>query len=108
MAKTPNLGLPRLEEGQTQAEIVVNEAFNFLDAMGYFVGITQQTTPPTSPSAGDWYLIAGSGAAGEWALKENQIAGWDGGWIFIPPRKGMRFYRQTDDDELRFTGSTWA
>lgn len=52
-------------------------------------------TPPGSPSNGDRHLVAGSGASGAWAGKENQVAQYETSsttWIFTSPTVGSHVY----------------
>lgn len=50
---------------------------------------TISTTPPGSPSSGDRYLIASTGATGAWTGQEKKIAEWDGAtWNFTTPTTG--------------------
>jgi len=107
MATTTNIALPRLEEGQTKAEVTVNESLNRLDAIGQFIVTGTQASPPASPSDGQGYLVSNSGASGAWAGKENNLALYYSGWLFIAPREGMSAYVQSLDCRLVFNGTSW-
>lgn len=66
-----------------------------------------QSTPPSSPSVGDRYLVAAS-PTGAWAGQANKIAIWLGAWAFSPPRAGLQVqYYSGRQIVLRFTGSVW-
>lgn len=65
-------------------------------------------TPPSSPAAGDSYIVAPS-ATGAWAGNDNQIAVYDGTtWLFYAPSKGWRFYVDDEDIDYRFDGTVWV
>lgn len=70
-----------------------------------------QTIPPASPTVGDAYLIASSGATGAWAGKSNNHAVWYGHtWRFIAPKTGanVRSKGAPIDTEYVFTGGVWV
>ena len=52
MATTNNLGIPLIEQGQSQKEVTMNEAITILDAV-FGGGIIDKdlTAPPGSPTA---------------------------------------------------------
>ncbi len=63
------------------------------------------TTPPTSPSIGDAYLVP-SGASGAWASKGNYRAEWNGRqWLFIPPKNGYIVTFSSDLTKYRVYGN---
>lgn len=107
---TPNLVMGYIEEGQVRGEITYNEALNLLDALVqiYVSGI--QASPPAPPANGVRYIVASSGASGAWAGKENNVACYYDGWVFVPPRKG--FYAWVTDGGLNgmyvYNGTSWA
>jgi len=66
------------------------------------------SSPPTSPSAGDRYIVASS-ATGDWSGHENDIAQWNSNnnsWDFTEPLEGM-FVFVEDEDELYYYTTTW-
>lgn len=79
-----------LVEGQAKAEITINEALNRLDAtIMVTVKDRDLTTPPSSPSAGDRYIVP-AGASGVWTDQEDNIAVYYGGWVFLTPKIGWQ------------------
>ena len=64
------------------------------------------STPPTSPSVGDRYIVASS-ATGDWSGHDDEIAQWNGSsWDFTEPLEGM-FVFVEDEDELYYYTTTW-
>lgn len=79
---------------------------------------TSLTTPPTSPSVNDRYVIP-VGATGDWADKAGAIAcyqqsfwngtSWDnnGGWMIFSAEVGMTATLATNNSVIRFDGTEW-
>ena len=64
------------------------------------------STPPTSPSVGDRYIVASS-ATGDWSGHDNEIAQWNGSsWDFTEPLEGM-FVFVEDEDKLYYYITSW-
>lgn len=105
---TPRAELPQLSEAQAGKTITINEAFAKLEALTVGAAVTRTTTtPPSSPSEGDIYLIPAA-ATGAWQNKTNMIAHYlNGTWNFYFPKNGyvifslqdeaLYFYKQTTD-----------
>jgi hypothetical protein len=109
MATTPNLGLPLVEQSQSQKEVTINEALTILDAV-FRGGIIDKdlATPPGSPSAGDRYIVASS-PTGAWTSKAGQIAYYfNGGWRFIVPGEGLFVWLNDEDIMYVYNGSAWT
>ena len=107
MPNTPNLDLVYLEEGQSRAEIIVNEGFNVLDQLAGFIIEATVSVPPASPSNGEAYVISSS-PTGDFTGKGKNIALYYDGWLFIPPREGMTVQRKTGNGEpFRYDGANW-
>lgn len=62
-----------------------------------------------SPSAGDRYLINGTGA-GDWAGHDNEIAEWSGSaWTYTSPTTGMGIGVDDETDRVYvYSGSVWV
>lgn len=78
-----------------------NEALQLLDiVVAAAVEEAPRTAPPSAPAQGACYIV-GVPATGEWAGREDMLAGYSaGGWRFIPPVEGATvFVRST---------ATWA
>ena len=64
------------------------------------------STPPTSPSVGDRYIIASS-ATGDWSGHDDEIAQWNGNsWDFTEPFKGMFIFVE-DENALYCYITSW-
>jgi hypothetical protein len=108
MSDSANLGITYLEEGQSKAEVTVNEALNILDAVIHCHVLDRGlTTPPAAPSEGDRYIVP-SGATGSWSGYTNYIAAYYSGWIFVAPAEGMRARVDDEGGDVVYTGSSWA
>lgn len=104
---SPRFALPLLFAGQSQKEITVNEALLGADILLHAAIETVATAPPTTPSAGQCWLV-GSGATGTFSGQTDRIAAWsDGGWRFVAPREGMKVYDRSASAHRLFAGSTW-
>jgi len=66
------------------------------------------TTPPSTPSTGDRYLINGTGQ-GDWTGHDNQIAEWNGSsWVYTTPTVGTFVSADNESSKLYlFGGSGW-
>ncbi len=66
------------------------------------------TTPPASPAEGDKYVV-GTGATGEWAGKDGQLAGWSNSkWNFLAPATGVIYYDQGTSAWMQYDGTSWV
>lgn len=106
-AVSPRFALPMLFAGQSQKEVLVNEALLTTDLLLHPAIEGVVTTPPTTPANGQCWLV-GASASGAFAGRSGQIAAWsDGGWRFVPPRAGMRAYDIAAAAYRSYTGATW-
>lgn len=73
----------------------------------YNVKSRSLTTPPTSPTDGDRYIV-GVGATGAWQGHDNEIA-WilNGVWYFDVPAEGWITYVEDEHRRVLFTGTSW-
>ncbi|MDN3647075.1 DUF2793 domain-containing protein [Pontixanthobacter aestiaquae] len=84
--------LPFLFAGQAQKEFFVNEAHALTDMLLHTTILGELAGPPSESVDGDIWLVA-SGAIGEWACHDGDLAGRQAGlWKFITPRDGMRIF----------------
>lgn len=70
------------------------------------------TSPPSSPSEGDRYIVAANQpdgtASGDWSGHENDIAEWnDSSWEFTTPNKGFAVYVEDETKQYNWNGSSW-
>ncbi len=105
---TTNLLLPYILAAQAQKHVTHNEALRILDGLVQLsVEDRDLTAPPGSPADGDRYIVA-SGATGDWAGWDLNVALWtDGAWLRLPPRAGWRAWVEAESLLLVFDGSGW-
>ena len=105
---TTNLELLLLEEGQASAEIKVNESMVRLDTLVQLSVIDRDlTVAPVSPAEGDTYLVA-SGATGEWATHDGELAIYIGGWKYLPVLPGWRIWIADELVLIMWNGTSYA
>ncbi len=105
---TTNLLLPYIEAAQAQKHVTHNESLRLLDGIVQLSVLDRdQTAPPGSPADGDRYIVA-SGATGDWAGWDLNVAFWtDGAWLQLPPRTGWRAWVEDESILLVYDGSGW-
>lgn len=65
-------------------------------------------TPPSSPAAGDTYIVAAT-ATGAWLGKENQVAVWsESAWVFYAPRLGWVTYIEDEEKLSAYKAAGWS
>ena len=107
MTGTPRLSLPFLSPGQAQKEFFVNESLQTLDVLVAGAVEEMRSAPPSSPAAGDAYIVAAL-PTGDWAGKTQFIAAFtDGGWRFIGPVEGMSIYLKATETIAVFRAGAW-
>lgn len=104
---SPRFALPLLFAGQSQKEVIVNEALIAADILLHPAIEAVITTPPAAPESGQCWLV-GASATGAFAGQSGRIASWnEGGWRFVSPRAGMRAYDIAAAAFRVFTDGTW-
>lgn len=108
MTETPELTLPLLAPAQAQKHVTVNEALMRLDALANLrLASVTQTTPPASAPDGAAYGVPPL-AVNDWAGQAGHVAvASNGGWIFVPARRGWRAVVLDDGAEAIFDGAEW-
>ncbi|MEM6499038.1 MAG: DUF2793 domain-containing protein, partial [Pseudomonadota bacterium] len=108
MDDTPKLDLPYLMPAQAQKHVTHNEALRKLDAIVQLSVIDRDlTTPPSTPSDGDRYIVAVGGEA-EWADQASSIAAYqDGAWAFYSPNEGWLAWIDDEDILVAWDGNSW-
>ena len=103
------LSLPYIQPSQAQKHVTHNAALRILDAATQLSVLEgARATPPAQPATGDRYLIA-SGATGDWAGKDGQVAVFDGtGWTCVMPKPGWRADIIATGAQVRFDGAAWV
>ncbi|MTH64885.1 DUF2793 domain-containing protein [Paracoccus shanxieyensis] len=105
---TTHLLLPYILAAQAQKHVTHNEALRILDGLVQLSVLDRDlTVPPGSPADGDRYIVA-SGANGDWAGWDLNIAlSTDGAWLRLPPRTGWRAWVEDEGLLLVWTGAAW-
>lgn len=106
---TALLGLPLLAAGQSQKEVLHNEAMIALESVA--VGLAQEpprNDPPGTPAVGTLWLT-GPAPTGAWAGQADRLALWsDGGWRFLPAAEGMAVRIRTSGLTLERRAGGWT
>ncbi|GEN99689.1 hypothetical protein NSE01_15220 [Novosphingobium sediminis] len=104
---SPRFALPMLFSGQSQKEVIVNEALLAADVLLHPAIEAVLSAPPAAPTNGQCWLV-GAGATGAFAGQSSRIAAWsEGGWRFIAPREGTRAYDVAAAAYRIFAGGNW-
>ena len=105
---TTHLLLPYILAAQAQKHITHNEALRILDGLVQLSVLDRDLlAPPASPADGDRYVVA-SGATGDWAGWDLNIALWThGAWLRLPPRTGWRAWVEDEGLLLVYDGAGW-
>ncbi|ODN69981.1 DUF2793 domain-containing protein [Methylobrevis pamukkalensis] len=106
---TTHLLLPYILAAQAQKHVTHNEALRILDGLVQLSVLDRDlTAPPGSPADGDRYIV-GSGATGDWAGWDLNVALWtDGAWLRLPPRTGWRAWVEDEGLLLVYDGAGWV
>ena len=106
--RSARLGLPLLQAGQAQKELVHNEALSLIDlAVQPSVVAVGVDVPPAAPVIGACWVV-GAAPSGAWAGQAQAIAGWTaGGWRFVGARRGMTLWREDLATMMRHDGTGW-
>ena len=87
---TRNLNHPTWDEGNTEPDLVFNQALLVMDALLKSGVEAIESTPPGSPEQGQAWIV-GDTATGAWAGHEDHIAianTGGAGWFFVVPSEG--------------------
>ncbi|AJE46413.1 DUF2793 domain-containing protein [Celeribacter indicus] len=109
MSETTHFALPLLQPAQAQKHVTVNEALARLDGLVQLsLKSVTAGTPPATAAEGDAYGV-GPGAVNGWAGHEGEIALFvNGGWVFLPARRGMRAYVADQRGWAGHDGGGWV
>ncbi|WP_174286388.1 DUF2793 domain-containing protein [Sphingomonas bacterium] len=107
--QTARFALPLIDPGQSQKEMTHNEALALMDAaLQPSVRAVGMTIPPTTPAAGDQWIV-GPSPSGDWVGQGNAIAAWtSGGWRFVAAVEGMLAWSTADALPVRFSHGNWV
>ncbi|MBV8938340.1 MAG: DUF2793 domain-containing protein, partial [Alphaproteobacteria bacterium] len=108
MTTTSHLGIALIDPSQAQKEVTVNTALVAIDAL-MNTGVKDMTlsAPPSSPAAGDVYIVAAS-PTGAWAGQAKNIAYFDQIWRFIVPNQGMHLWVNSVGAFYVYNGTAWV
>ncbi|MDN5569032.1 MAG: DUF2793 domain-containing protein [Paracoccus sp. (in: a-proteobacteria)] len=108
-SETTRLQMPLLQPAQAQKHVTVNEALMRLDGMVNLVlESTSTAAPPTVAIDGQCWGVPAQGQ-GEWSGHAGQIAiGSNGGWVFVPPARGMQAFVVDRSAKAIHDGSNWV
>lgn len=106
--ETLRLGMPLLQPAQAQKHVTVNEALMRLDGLVNLVlNSLTVTTPPSVVADGQCWAVPAA-ATGVWAGQGGKIAvGSNGGWVFVPPARGMRAFVADRGVAAIHDGAAW-
>lgn len=100
--------MPLLDAAQAQKHVTLNEALVRADVLG--AGVAEDwglVVPPGGPADGTAWIV-GSGASGDWAGHDHEIALFlNGGWAFVTPWTGMSLWVASGSLRVTWTGSDW-
>jgi hypothetical protein len=108
---TERHALPLLFVGQSQKEIIHNEALVRLDALLHPVVQDTASSPPTAlgnESDGYCWLI-GPAPTGAWTGQVGKIARWSGGsWRYLAPVAGMTVWHVAEAVRYFYIEGSWT
>lgn len=105
----PNLGLTnKWTPGSSGWAAGMDSDLAMMDALLFLSVISMSTTtPPTSPTAGDRYIVA-TGGTGAWNIMDGKVAVFlDAAWEFLTPKNGWVAHIQDTGGDARFDGTNW-
>ncbi len=105
---SPNLQLPYIQPAQAQKHVTHNEAVRRLDIVTQLSVVSaDQTIPPAEIVDGRRYIVA-SGATGDWAGQDGQIAYLETAtWQFVLPATGWIAWVEDAGRQMVFDGTGW-
>jgi hypothetical protein len=105
---TTRAAAPLMSAAQAQKHVTHNEALYAFDALLCARLLDRDlTTPPSSPSDGDAYLVKAT-AIGAWTGQNGNIAYYaDGAWRFYPPFAGLIALIADESKFVAYDGSAW-
>lgn len=100
MLNTPTLNITLVSQAQSQKEVTINTAIQFLEMLlNNAVKSKATATPPDSPAEGDLYIVPSS-PTDDWSGQAGKMAYYiNSAWVFITPREGLLVW-VTDENKL--------
>lgn len=107
-SETNRLQMSLLQPAQAQKHVTVNEALMRLDGMVNLVLQSVSTAaPPLAVLDGQCWGVPAA-PSGAWVGQAGRIAiGSNGGWVFLPPARGMRGFVADRGVEATHDGTAW-
>lgn len=108
-SETARLQMALVQPAQAQKHVTVNEALMRLDAsVNLVIESASQVNPPETVLDGQCWAVPGQ-AQGAWSGQGGRLAfGSNGGWVFLPPRRGMRAFVADRGVEAIHNGLDWV
>ena len=109
MTTTPHFPLPYLFAAQAGKEITHNEALLLIDFLLHrrVLAVGGDPVNLSPPSEGQAWIVA-TGASGDWAGRDGQIALFGAsGWRFVAPPDGMMLWVENIGVWMRRNGPDW-
>jgi len=110
MANSNLLNLLLLQTGgQANAEAVVNDMFETIEAFAVGLPVEDVSDTPSVTTDGTCYIVGASPSGDFSAFSEHDVAvRLNGGWVAITPAEGWRATMKTTGNSTAvFTGSAW-
>lgn len=96
--------------GLWSSQKINSEIYNAIRGLEWQDSVKSKTitTPPTTPTKNDRYLIP-TGATGVWSGKTNQIAHYNGSaWEYYTPDVGWSVYVDAENKNYVYNGTSWV
>lgn len=107
---TPILALEEWEEAEAQPNVTVNTSTRWLECFAQLIVQSQSVSDPPTAVDGDRYIV-GTGATGEWAGHDGDIAlAMGNAWEFRTAPEGCLAYvlDESPPAEYRFLSGVWT
>ena len=113
MANSSNYPFPLITDGQSNGFATHNDMVHRMDSMVHLAiedrdELDSEGAGPLVAVNGQSWLIDGVGL-NDWNGKDNNIALWVNGWIFIPIQEGMLLWVKDESNVLlAYDGAAWV
>lgn len=104
-----NFPLLKEKKAEPDGEEKHNRTVWMLDALAGLWRVVNktETSPPSSPTAGQAWLVA-SGGSGTWDGKDGKLAIYTGsGWLFLTPQEATLILDLSTDNVEVYDGTAW-
>lgn len=109
METSPRLQLPLISAGQSQKEVLHNEALLTLDLLvPAVVEEGPRDDPPMAAAVGSCFIV-GANPSGAWATHGAKLAAFSAaGWRFVEPPEGLHAWVKSLNVTAVHRGGTWG